>query len=1280
MEPEEQQQGQVQKIETRSDPLHVDYECSQFFPHDSVGDIDKDSEFLIRTEEERQARKLIFIASESLQPRPIRETLASVFTNIYAEGYVSQRMNRTERHLLLDYDYQLAYHRRYWDKRYYKGADIADFAEALAENRICELFATPDYPADKIFANVQPLSGAPANNAIYEAFVEPGETVMGMALNSGGHLTHGSPSNRSGKHYNIVSYSVNMLTGKLDYDQIKKLAIQHKPKMIIAGYSAYPWDIDWEKMREIADAAGGAKLMADIAHTAGLVAAGQLNNPIGYADVVVFTTHKTMCGPRGAVILTTDEENAQLINNAVFPGEQGGPHLNNIAAKAVCFKIASTDEFKDLMKKTKENAKYFAECLIDQGLKLAYGGTDTHLLLIDLKCLKSELGFPVTGEIATRILDLCGITCNKNTIAGDLNAAHPTAIRFGFTWVTQRGITHDQIKRLAGMVNRILTNIKPFHYIHTVDENNENEEIGRGKIDIQVLIDVQKEVQGLVRGLNQNLPEFSMEYPHFYDFGKDEMRFSNDNETPLISKHKALNAKLGSKAGWQIPLEFSDTVQELEQVKKTGGIIDNGDHGLIEIIGDIDRVRPFLHEVGTNNLINLEVGQLKRTLLLDKNGNLIDDVVVHRLPPKTIGNGNSNGFCRFLVTTHPEKAVDVLNWFRCLSDEYVLFDEDIDLYAKVQGPMIIHDLKFNVNKDKLLTSICVTGPKAKELVNNIKSDLPEMDCCTVIETELNQNYAIISKFDLDENSTHYHIFMHPEQIGGIWDQLLSKGKELGITPVGVLTRDDARTAAGLPKYSGDAGLKQLSGTELYRSHLNSVIDLKKPYFIGQKKILDAANISTDKQEYKYQPEELPIRKSCLWDTHKKLGGKMVPFVGWEMPVVYANSSIQEEHNAVRTGAALFDVSHMGVFEFTGDYATRFLDIITTNYVSWLYPGQAQYSYLLDPDGNVIDDIFLYKIQRDHYMMIVNAANAEKDWAWINAVHSKRIIIDREKPAMEVEGEVKIRNLKDPSAGPDMMVDLALQGPYALLTLQNMTDDLQLKRKLQQIQRGDFIDIQLKGIPVRIARTGYTGAKIGFEMYLHPDNALRFWDEVMSAGEPYGIKATGLGARDSTRTEAGFPLHGDELAGRYNVTPIDAGYGSFVKFHKPYFIGRKAMLKAAQERDMEIVRFKMDEKGVKVVKTYDPVANERGEFIGNITSSVSIEGYQWGLAYIKRKHHRIGAKINIYPLPRKHGHDAHSAPDSMEKLSYTLGEKSVLPVTATILPRFPEDGELEENYL
>jgi len=332
-------------------------------------EVDPDMDLIIRFEEQRQARKLILIPSESICPRAIRKVLGSVFTNLYAEGYPPLKMSKDEERLLRDFKHQLSHYRRYSDRRFYKGADYVNFVEALAQRRAAECFATeknPDAPvkvsADQIFVNVQPLSGAAANNAVYDAFLELGDTVMGMALPHGGHLTHGSEFTRSGRYYHSIPYEVDRITQKLDYEAIRRLAVRHKPKMIIAGYTSYPWAPDWQKFREIADEAG-AILTADIAHPAGLVIAGVYPNPIGYADVITFTTHKTLCGPRGAVILTTDEEKARKIDAAVFPGAQGGPHVNKIAAMAVAFKIAQTEKFKRLQEKIVENARTLCSSL-----------------------------------------------------------------------------------------------------------------------------------------------------------------------------------------------------------------------------------------------------------------------------------------------------------------------------------------------------------------------------------------------------------------------------------------------------------------------------------------------------------------------------------------------------------------------------------------------------------------------------------------------------------------------------------------------------------------------------------------------------------------------------------------------------------------------------------------------------------------------------------------------------------------------------------------------------
>src|SRR6185436_1443832 len=272
------------------------------------------------------------------------EALSSAFQNIYAEGYPDDETRLMSEDEILDYEARLAHFRRYGDPRFYKGVEYADAIEALARRRCAEAFASNGVSADQIYVNVQALSGGPANNAVYHALVNPGDTVMGMNLLFGGHLSHGSPVNRSGKYYNIVPYTIHPETERIDMDEVARLAQQHKPKMIIVGYSSYPWIADFKRFREIADSVG-AYLLADMAHVAGLIAGGVYPTPIGIAHVTTFTTHKTLNGPRGACILTTDAALARKIDRAVFPGEQGGPHVNVFAALALAFKIAALPEY-----------------------------------------------------------------------------------------------------------------------------------------------------------------------------------------------------------------------------------------------------------------------------------------------------------------------------------------------------------------------------------------------------------------------------------------------------------------------------------------------------------------------------------------------------------------------------------------------------------------------------------------------------------------------------------------------------------------------------------------------------------------------------------------------------------------------------------------------------------------------------------------------------------------------------------------------------------------------
>ncbi|HUX76510.1 MAG TPA: serine hydroxymethyltransferase, partial [Anaerolineae bacterium] len=462
---------------------------------------------LIDLERERQARKLIMIPSESSSPWAVREALGSALMNIYAEGYPNPETHWLAEDEILDYEHHLAHYRRYGDRRYYRGVEYADVIESLARRRCAEAFATSAIPVDQIHVNVQPLSGAPANVAVQQALLKPGDTIMGMALAHGGHLTHGSPVNLSGRLYNAVSYHVDEQTELLDYDEIEDLVLEHRPKMIIAGYTAYPRLPNWAKFRQIADKVG-ACLLADISHVAGMVIAGAFPTPLGYADAITFTTHKTLCGPRGACILTTDPGLAQKIDRAVFPGLQGGPHVNKFAAMAVAFRLAQTDQFHRLQHQIVTNAKALARALTAHDLRVPCGGTDTHLLLLDCKTIQGQGGIPLMGGVTAAILDLVGIVVNKNTIPGDRTAAHPSGIRLGTPWVTQRGLREPEMDQIAGVIARAMRATEPFTY------RGVRGPIYRAKIDFDVLEELRVEVAELAgrAGIDFELP--CSGYPH----------------------------------------------------------------------------------------------------------------------------------------------------------------------------------------------------------------------------------------------------------------------------------------------------------------------------------------------------------------------------------------------------------------------------------------------------------------------------------------------------------------------------------------------------------------------------------------------------------------------------------------------------------------------------------------------------------------------------------------------------------------------------------------------
>ena len=417
--------------------IKLDKYLNSFFKL-KLQDADKELYNSIRDEFTRQQNHIELIASENIVSRAVLEAQGSVLTNKYAEGYPS--------------------------KRYYGGCEHVDVSENLAIERAKKLF-------DCKFANVQPHSGAQANGAVYLALLKPGDTTLAMSLNSGGHLTHGAKPAQSGKWFNALHYEVDKDTGLIDYNAVEKLALENKPKLIIAGGSAYSRIIDFKKFRDICDKVG-AYLLVDMAHLSGLVAGGAYPNPTKYADVVTSTTHKVLRGPRGGIILTNNEELAKKFNSAIFPGLQGGPLMHVIAAKAVCFKEALSDEFKTYTKNVIKKAKVLSERLSEKGFKIFSGGTDTHLMLLDLR------SFKVTGKDAQASLGRANITCNKNGIPFDTESPFITSgIRLGTPACTTRGFKEGEFKLVADLIYKVVKGLSENPTDNSKIENEVKKEI-----------------------------------------------------------------------------------------------------------------------------------------------------------------------------------------------------------------------------------------------------------------------------------------------------------------------------------------------------------------------------------------------------------------------------------------------------------------------------------------------------------------------------------------------------------------------------------------------------------------------------------------------------------------------------------------------------------------------------------------------------------------------------------------------------------------------------------
>ena len=1021
---------------------------NDFIFHGSLSELDPDLAQLIQREDQRQDSTIILVASESASPEAVRQAMSSKFGNIYAEGYPSEDSRLQTEAEIFDMDMELAKYRRYSDPRYYKGVEYADVLEALTRRRAAELFAANNISASQLYVNVQSLSGAPANSAVYTALLQPGDTILGLNLNDGGHLSHGTRINRSGKHYNGVTYFVDEKTELLDYDDIERRAIEAKPQIIVAGFSAYPRIIDWQRFRAIADKVG-AYLLADISHISGLVAAGVHPSPIGIADVVMTTTHKSLCGPRGAMLLTHRRDLYRKIDRAVFPGEQGGPHLNTMAALALALKLANSEQFRALQQRIVDNAQRLAKKLAEHGLRTVSGGSDNHLLLVDTKSVTHN-GVHLSGDMAARVLDVVGIVLNRNTIPGDVGALNPTGLRLGTVWISQLGFGAAEVDLLAEAIATTLNGCQPFTYTGLGGK-----EQLRTKVDFAAL----RRAREIVRQL-RNVPEATAVSHTIQIRGNEATSFLN--------------------------YAFSSDVLALND-----GDIQPSKLGIAQAIATIKRISATRYQV------------------------------------------------RFANAATARQAAE---WLADLSDGYVGFG---DLYAKLPGAVVVNVIQPDI-------------------------DLPE-----------------------------------PEKV----DTAVSPTKPFSIG------QTQANGGAALPKFSWA------------------------------------------------EPEDAPMKRTTLYDAHVALGGRIVPFGGYEMPVRY-ETSVVEEHMAVREAAGLFDATHMGVFDASGPHVVEFLNTVLTNDVSALNVGQSHYTYLLLPDGSVIDDLLVYRLAADRFMLVVNASNNDKDWAWLNAVNQGKVMIDAERPFAKIQHPVQLRDLRDPQYGSECRVDMPLQGPRATDILLALCDDPTLAKKIKSLPWAGLTQGNVGGFNLIISRTGYTGERIAYELFVHPDKAPALWAALLEAGEPMGIKPCGLAARDSTRTEAGLPLYGHELAGEMNLNPGDAAFGSYAKLWKPFFIGRAAFIAHEQSRDRVVVRFRMNEKGVRRPDGGDPVLDKRGKVVGTVTScAIDSEGYLLGQAVVPVSMSEAETAVSIYQLGG--GQRAIRVPDSVK-----VGTRLPMPDGATILSRFP----------
>jgi len=747
---------------------------------------------------------------------------------------------------------------------------------------------------------------------------------------------------------------------------------------------------------------------------------------------------------------------------------------------ALAFKLARSDQFRQMQAQVVKNCKALTDRLQESGLRISYAGTDTHLSNVDCRSVKGPDGTHLSGDQAARILDIAGVVVNRNTIPGDLSAVDPSGIRLGTPWVTQRGLKEPDMLILGDIIADVLNSCTPYSL------EGRKGEARRAKVDFSVLQDAKLRVRSLAEKAGIDYTPTQHGYPHHY--------FIDERSTDIP----------GAWATYDLRGE---------------------------------RVRQYLDYSVSTDLSSMEPGDSAGTCIVTPKGT-VDGALT------------CVSYSEYRLSVPAAQAGLAAAWLRDLSDGYVAFDADV--LKKIPGPVVV--------------------------------------------------------------------------------------KGSSVAPVKL---DYAEQPADSP-WRGAS----------------------KPYYIGMPK-----GSGKSLPDFSWEEPEAGLRRTPLYDVHKGLGAKIIPFAGWEMPVWY--SSVVEEHLATRQAAGLFDVAHMGVYQAEGPHAAAFLDSVCGNEIGGLGIGDSCYTQFLDPEARVIDDTIIYRRAQEKFLVVVNASNDDKDWAWLNAVRRGEVCVDRLRPWARAYGsQVLLRNLRDPEEGDDMRVDIALQGPKSRDILLALGCDGSTRKRILALKRTELCDAVVGGFDLVVSRTGYTGEKMAFELFVHPQRAEELFNALLQVGGPMGIKPVGLGARDSLRTEAGLPLYGHEMGagsgnlGEKDLGVAEGGFGSYVKTYKPWFIGREAYIANEKTRKGVVARFRFTEKGVRMAHNGDPVMDKRGKVIGWVTScAVDSDGYLTGQVYLDLKNAEENTPILIYQ----------SAPDKAGKAPAELksGDKAALPTPAVVVSRFPK---------